>query len=111
MRIIIAGAGEVGVHLARMMTKEAQDIVIIDIDKERLQYIEGHIDVITIKGDASSLKVMDDANVDKADLLIAATSSETSNFTIAVLGKKFGAKKTIARLRSTEFTHKSLTLH
>jgi trk system potassium uptake protein TrkA len=101
MRIIIAGAGEVGVHLARMMTKEAQDIVIIDRDKERLQYIEGHIDVITIKGDASSLKVMDDANVDKADLLIAATGSETSNFTIAVLGKKFGAKKTIARITNT----------
>ena len=76
-----------------MMTKEAQDIVVIDKNKERLRYIESHIDVITIRGDASSPKVLDEARAETADLLISVTDSETNNFCIAILGKKFGAKK------------------
>ena len=101
MKIIIAGAGAVGFHLARLMSKEAQDIVIIDTNKERLQDAENSLDVITIKGDASSLITLEEADVPNADLLIAVTQSETTNFTIAVLGKQLGAKKTIARITNT----------
>ena len=92
MKIVIAGAGEVGFHLARMMTKEAQDIVVIDKNKERLRYIESHIDVITIRGDASSPKVLDEARAETADLLISVTDSETNNFCIAILGKGLAQK-------------------
>ena len=102
MKIVIAGAGAVGFHLARLMSKEAQDIVIIDTNKERLQDVENSLDVITIKGDASSLITLEDADVQNADLLIAVTQSETTNFTIAVLGKRLGAKKTIARITNTD---------
>ena len=79
MKIVIAGAGAVGFHLARLMSKEAQDIVIIDTNKERLQDVENSLDVITIKGDASSLITLEEANVPNADLLIAVTQSETTN--------------------------------
>ena len=101
MKIIIAGAGAVGFHLARLMSKEAQDIVIIDTNKERLQVVENNLDVITIKGDASSLSTLEEADVQSSDLLIAVTQSETTNFTIAVLGKRLGAKKSIARITNT----------
>ena len=91
MKIVIAGAGEVGFHLA--YDDKGAHIVVIDKNKERLRYIESHIDVITIRGDASSPKVLDEARAETADLLISVTDSETNNFCIAILGKKFGAKK------------------
>lgn len=102
MKIIIAGAGEVGFHLAKMLTNEAQDLYIIDQSGERLHYVQNHIDVIGIKGDATSLGVLKDAKISSCDLLIAATSVEEINMLICMIGKKLGAKKTIARLTNYE---------
>lgn len=102
MKIIIAGAGEVGFHLAKMLTNEAQDLYIIDQNIERLQYVQNHIDVIGIKGDATSLGVLKEAKISSCDLLIAATSIEEINMLICMIGKKLGAKKTIARLTNYE---------
>ncbi|MBI2279263.1 MAG: Trk system potassium transporter TrkA [Bacteroidetes bacterium] len=102
MKIIIAGAGEVGFHLAKMLTNEAQDLYIIDQNIERLQYVQNHIDVIGIKGDATSLGVLKEAKISSCDLLIAATSIEEINMLICMIGKKLGAKQTIARLTNYE---------
>ncbi len=102
MKIIVAGAGEVGVHLAKLLANEAQDIILIDLDKKRLKYAESHTDVLIYKGDAASVQVLEDAGIKEADLLIAATDSETTNLTITILGKRLGAKKTIARIANTE---------
>jgi trk system potassium uptake protein TrkA len=102
MKIIIAGAGEVGFHLAKMLTNEAQDLYIIDQSVERLNYVQNHIDVIGIKGDATSLGVLKEAKISSCDLLIAATSIEEINMLICMIGKKLGAKKTIARLTNYE---------
>jgi trk system potassium uptake protein len=106
MRIIIAGAGEVGFHLARLLAKELQDIVIIDQDEERLEYAENHLDVFTLKGDATCPRKLRDAKIDKTDLLIAATSTEAHNIAICIIGKKMGAKRTIARISNSEFLKK-----
>ena len=106
MRIIIAGAGEVGFHLAKLLTLESQDIIIVDMSSERLQYISNHLDVATIRGSATSYKVLVEAGVAKADLLISVTNSEETNITVCVLGKQLGAKKTIARITNTEFIFK-----
>ena len=103
MKIIIAGAGDVGFHLAKLLSYESQDIYIIDLDSEKLNYLDSHLDVITTKGDATSLKTLQDIGIDKTDLLITVTDSQNTNFTIAVLGKKLGAKKTIARINNPEF--------
>lgn len=102
MKIIIAGAGEVGFHLAKMLTNEAQDLYIIDQSVERLHYVQNHIDVIGIKGDATSLGVLKEAKISSCDLLIAATSIEEINMLICMIGKKLGAKQTIARLTNYE---------
>ncbi len=103
MKIIIAGTGEVGFHLAKMLSTEAQDIYLIDQDPERLRYADNHLDVITLKGDATSLKILEEANVSKADMLISVTSHQESNILAAILGKKLGAKKTIARIKNYEY--------
>ena len=104
MKIIIAGAGDVGFHLAKLLSYESQDIYLIDPDAEKLAYAASHIDVITKRGDATSIKLLKEIHIDEADILLAVTESQNTNFTIAVLGKKLGAKKTIARISSHEFT-------
>ena len=76
MRIIIAGAGEVGFHLAKLLSFESQDITLIDTHKERLNYAENHLDIKAIKGDATSLDLMKQANVATSDLFIAVTEQE-----------------------------------
>lgn len=103
MKIIIAGAGEVGFHLAKLLSFESQDITLIDTHKERLNYAENHLDIKAIKGDATSLRIMKDAKIDSSDLFIAVTEQETTNITICALAKQMGCKKTIARISSSEF--------
>lgn len=103
MRIIIAGAGEVGFHLAKLLSYESQDITLIDSRKEQLMYADTHLDIRTIRGDATSIAVLKDGQVRNSDLLIAVTSSETTNITVCVLAKQLGAKRTIARISNTEF--------
>ncbi len=103
MKIIIAGAGDVGFHLAKLLSYESQDTYIIDFDGEKLEYLNSHLDIITKKGDATSIKLLKEIGIDSADLLIAVTDSQNTNFTISVIGKSLGAKKTIARIDNSEF--------
>ncbi|PWG06547.1 Trk system potassium transporter TrkA [Polaribacter aquimarinus] len=107
MKIIIAGAGDVGFHLAKLLSYESQDTYIIDFDGEKLEYINNHLDVITKKGDATSIKLLKEIGIDSADLLIAVTDSQNTNFTISVIGKSLGAKKTIARIDNSEFLNEN----
>ncbi len=103
MKIIIAGAGEVGFHLAKLLSFESQDITLIDNNREHLSYADTHLDIRTIKGDATSIAILKDANVKYVDLVIGVTSSEATNITVCVLAKQLGAKRTIARISNTEF--------
>ncbi|MEM9894805.1 MAG: Trk system potassium transporter TrkA [Bacteroidota bacterium] len=102
MKIIIAGGGEMGFHLASLLAAEEQDIVIIDSDPAVLDYISGHLDVSTVKGSSTSPKILKEANVSKSDLLISVTSNEETNLTTCFLGKSLGVKKTIARISNAE---------
>ncbi len=103
MKIIIAGAGEVGYHLARLLSNESQDIVLIDNNKRVLNRAQSELDVFVIRGNATSLSILEEAEVRDADLLIAVTSSETTNISVATIGKQLGARKTIARVHNPEF--------
>ncbi len=103
MKIIIAGAGEVGFHLAKLLSFESQDITLIDSNKESLTYADGHLDIRVLKGDATSIAVLKDAQVESSDLVIGVTSSETTNITLCLLAKQLGSKRTIARISNTEF--------
>lgn len=103
MKIIIAGAGEVGFHLAKLLSYESQDITLIDNNRENLIYADTHLDIRTLKGDATSISILKEAQVKNVDLLIGVTSSEATNITVCVLAKQLGAKRTIARISNTEF--------
>ncbi len=103
MKIIIAGAGEVGFHLAKLLSYEAQDITLIDTDKESLSYADNHLDIRVLRGDATSIEVLRDARVHSSDLVIGVTASETTNLTLCLLAKQLGCERTIARISNTEF--------
>lgn len=98
MKIIIAGAGDLGSHLAKLLSSESHDIYLLDLNEERLNTISSQIDVFTIAGDAKSVEIMEQKLISSCDLLIAVTSSEETNMLICILGKKLGAKRTIARI-------------
>ncbi len=107
MKIIIAGAGEVGFHLAKLLSYESQEITLIDTDRESLSYADNHLDIKVLKGDATSIVILKDARVENCDLVIGVTASETTNITVCAIAKQLGAKRTIARITNTEFiTHK-----
>jgi len=103
MKIIIAGAGEVGFHLAKLLSYESQEITLIDSKKESLLYADTHLDIKVIKGDATSIAILKEARIKDTELFIAVTSSETTNITACVLAKQLGATQTIARISNTEF--------
>jgi len=103
MKIVIAGAGEVGFHLAKLLSYEALDITLIDTEKDRLHYAETHLDIKTIRGNASGLSILQEADVYSSDLFIAVTSEESMNITICAIAKQLGAKRTIARISSFEY--------
>ena len=103
MRIIIAGAGEVGSHLAKMLSQENHDIILIDPDEEKLKNISANLDVMTRTGSSTSISLLIDCDIRRADLLIAVATSEETNITTSILGKKLGAKRTIARIDNQEY--------
>jgi trk system potassium uptake protein TrkA len=103
MRIIIAGMGDVGYQLARELSYEAHDIIAIDQNQQRLSYTDSMTDILTINGSATSVEILKSAKVEKADLFVAVTSLEEVNVTSAILAKKLGAEKTIARISNAEY--------
>jgi len=103
LKIIIAGAGSIGYHLAELLSKENQDITLIDQDEKILEQIMTKLDVMTLHGNATSINILTAANVSQADLFISVTTSEETNLLTAILAKQKGAKKTIARVENSEF--------
>ncbi|MDO9339375.1 MAG: Trk system potassium transporter TrkA [Bacteroidales bacterium] len=107
MRIIIAGAGEVGTHLAKMLSNENHEIILIDPEEDRLKPINSSLDVLTHEGSATSVKILQDSLLKKTDLFIAVTPSEDTNIISSILAKRFGAIKTIARIDNIDYLEHS----
>lgn len=103
MKIVIAGAGEVGSHLAKMLSGNSHDITVIDDDQKRLEEISGMADVITFEGDSTTFATLKRASVRKCDLFIAVNPVENTNILSAILAKQLGAKKSIARIDNNEY--------
>ena len=97
MKIIIAGAGEVGLHLSKLLSFESHDITLIDNNDISLKDGENYLDINVVNGDSSSISVLDQANVNDCDLVIGVTASEAINFLTCILSKQLGAKRAIAR--------------
>ena len=105
MKIVIAGAGEVGSHLAKMLSNEANDITVIDERAERLEALAANTDVVTVEGNPSAIHTLQEAGVEHADLFIAVNPSESQDVNIvsAMLAKKMGSKKATARINNEEY--------
>ena len=105
MKIIIEGAGQVGSHLAKMLSHEGGDITVIDDNELRLQRLTAVADVVTVLGDPSSITVLKEAGCHKADLFIAVnpTTTQTVNIVSALLAKRLGSKRVIARIDDEAF--------
>jgi K+ transport systems, NAD-binding component len=100
MKIIIEGAGQVGSHLAKMLSHEGGDITVIDDNEARLQRLNSSADVVTVFGDPSSITVLREAGCEKADLFISVNpaTSQAVNIVSALLAKRLGSKRVIARV-------------
>ncbi len=102
MDIVIAGDGEVGLHLAEALVRDNHNITIVDPHEELLKMMESHADLMTITGDSTSTSVLRRANVAKSDLVIAVLHDEHINLLTGIIAKKLGAKKVIARVNTME---------
>lgn len=102
MRIVIAGAGEVGTHLAKMLSNEKQDIIVMDVDNKKLEPLENY-NLLTHQGSAISFSDLNAIKTGACDLFIAVTKSEARNILACSMAKKLGAKKTVARIDNDEF--------
>lgn len=103
MKIIIAGAGDVGTHLAKMLSKESHTIVLLDEKAEKIKALENNYDILAIVGSPTSLKDLREAQVPTADLFVAVTPYESTNITACLLATNLGAQKTLARIDSKEY--------
>lgn len=103
MKIIIAGAGEVGTHLAKLLSRENFDILLLDEDASKLRDLEASFDLLTSIGSPTSIKDLKEVSIEKADLFIAVTPSESVNMTACMLATNLGAKRTLARIDNYEY--------
>lgn len=103
MKIIVAGAGAVGTHLAKLLSGEKQDIILMDDDEEKLSKLDSNFDLMTVIASPSSISGLKDAGVATADLFIAVTPDESRNMTACMLATNLGAKKTVARIDNFEY--------
>ena len=103
MKIIIAGAGAVGTHLAKLLSGEKQDIILMDDDEERLGKLGSNFDLLAVNIPPTSISGLKEAGVAGADLFIAVTPDESRNMTACMLATSLGAKKTVARINNYEY--------
>jgi trk system potassium uptake protein TrkA len=103
MKIIITGAYAIGTHLARLLSRNKEDITLIDEDEERLARIGSDYDLLTMQASPDSVKALREAGTANADLFIAVTPNQSLNINCCILAKKLGAKKTVAKIDEAEY--------
>ena len=103
MKIIIAGAGAVGTHLAKLLSNEKQDIILIDESAARISKLDSNFDLLTIEASPTSIGSLKDAGVNGADLFVAVMPEESRNITACILARSLGARKTVARIDNYEY--------
>lgn len=105
MKIIIVGGGKVGYTLAQQLSTEDHDITLVDNDADVLAHADETLDVMCIRGNGASVEILKNAGVGEADVLLAVTDSDELNMICCVIGKKLGAKHTVARVRNTDYSN------
>lgn len=103
MKIIIAGAGAVGTHLAKLLSRDDQDCTLIDEDAGRLGGLDGEYDIMTLQASPTSIKALKDAGAQDADLFVGVTPDESRNMNACIIAHAMGARKTVARIDNYEY--------
>lgn len=103
MKIVIAGAGEVGSHLARLLSGENLDITVVDSNPDKLDELDSKYNLMTVTGNPTSFKALSEAHTRNCDLFIAVTPEENANLMASSIAKSLGAKKTVARVDNYEY--------
>ena len=103
MKIVIGGAGAVGKHLAKLLSKEHQDCTLMDDDGSRLEGLDSDYDIMTMQGSPTSIKDLEAAGVKNADLFVGVTPDESRNMNACIIAHGIGAKKTVARIDNYEY--------
>lgn len=103
MKIIISGAYAIGTHLARLLSRNDQDIVLIDEDEDRLETVSNDYDLMTLHASPQSVKTLREAGISGADLFIGVTPDENMNMNSCAIAKALGAKRTVAKVNRFEF--------
>ena len=103
MKIIIAGAYAIGTHLARLLARAHEDITIIDTDADRLAAVGADVDLLTMEASPTSLKTLEEAGAEHADLFVAVTPDEDQNIAACLLAKALGTRKTVAKIDKAEY--------
>ena len=102
MKIIIGGAGAVGTHLAKLLSRDHQDCILIDDYIERLAGLDSRYDIMTLHGSPTSIQTLKEAGIEHADLFVGVTTDESRNMTACMIAHALGAKKTVARIDNIE---------
>lgn len=108
MKIIVSGAYAIGSHLAKMLSRNHEDITLIDEEQDRLEQIGSDFDLLTMQASPTSIKALKDAGAENADLFIAVTPDQNLNLTSCVLAHALGAKKAVAMVSNSEYIHPEL---
>lgn len=111
MRIVIAGAGEVGSHLAKLLSNEEQDIMLVDENADKLAMLDANYNLMTITGNPTSFAALREAGAGNADLFIAVTPYEANNILACSIAKNLGAQRTVARIDAYDFMNPANMKH
>ncbi len=104
MRVVVIGAGEVGFDVARILSQEQHDVTLVDVEAGALSSAATRLDVMTLQGSGTSAEVLEEAGIDRADMLVAVTSIDEVNIIACMMADRFDVETTIARVRSDELT-------
>lgn len=111
MKIVISGANGIGIHLAKLMLSDNEDVVLIDEDTEKLLYLTNDFDMMTINASPTSVQTLKDAGIGRTDLFVAVNADENVNITSSVLAHELGAKKIVARIDNPEYMRPEMVEH
>ena len=103
MYTIVVGAGATGYHIASLLVKAGQEVVVVEQSEELAEYIRHQLDVGIVLGNAVNPDVLRQAEVSRADLLVATMASDEANMVICSMAKEMGTERTIARVRNPEY--------
>jgi trk system potassium uptake protein TrkA len=103
MRVLIVGAGQVGFQLAKRLSEEDQDVVLIDLDPQKTSYVSEQLDLLTVTGNGASLPVLERAGLSGAGMLLAVTSQDESNIVACLLASQFDVELRVARISAPEY--------